>query len=418
LLILKIGIDDGGGKRYSAPMMDREGLRRYAGLVLGTGLGVGKGTLLRIGGELPHRELMLELAAEAYRRGAAHVRLEYDDVRLARIRVDSSPDGNLDDVSELLKKDAEIFVREGWSMLRIAGYEDASAMEGADHARLTRIQRARSRAVQVLRDAQMASRIPWCVICSPTEAWARTVLGPEGTADGLWQVLVPILRLDAPDPEQSLRGHMAGLVERARLLNGKNLRSLRFQGRGTDLRVALSAESRWLGGGDATPDGRAFFPNIPSEEVFTTPDFRGTEGVVSMTRRARIHGTVVEGARLEFRAGLVTSCSAAQGGEALERFLETDAGARRLGEVALVDSASPIWKSGMVFDTMLLDENAACHIALGAGYDLGFTGTDRSGFNTSFVHEDFMIGSDDVSVTGADAGGAEVPVIVKGRFVI
>ncbi len=399
-------------------MIDPEELRRYAGLVLGAGLGVGPRTLLRVGGELPHRELMLALAAEAYGRGAAHVRLEYDDVRLSRIRVDRSPDASLDDVSELLTKDAEIFVREGWSMLRIAGYEDAAAMEGADHARLTRIQRARSRAIQVLRDAQMASRIPWCVICAPTDAWARTVLGAGGTAEQLWKLLVPILRLDSPDPERALKAHMESLAERARHLNGKGLRSLRFQGPGTDLRVALSPGSRWRGGGDATPDGHPFMPNIPTEEVFTTPDYRGTEGVVSVTRRARIHGTVVEGARLEFHGGVVTSCSAARGAEALERFLETDEGARRLGEVALVDSASPIGKSGIVFDTMLLDENAACHIALGAGYELGYIGTERPGFNSSFVHEDFMIGSDDVTVTGTDAAGSEVPVIVKGRFVL
>jgi len=407
-------------------MIDREEVRRYAGIVLGPGLGIGRGARLRIGGELPHRELMLELAAEAYRRGAAQVRLEYDDVRFSRIRVDCSPEEYLDDVSEALKAEAAVFVREGWTMLRIAGYEDAAAMEGADPGRLARIQRARSRAIQELRSAQMASRIAWCVISSPTEAWARTVLGPGGTVEGLWKVLLPILRLDQPDPEQALRRHMAGLDERSRLLNGRRLRSLRFEGPGTDLRVALAPDSRWLGGGDATPDGRAFFPNIPSEEVFTTPDFRGTDGVVTMTRRARILGTVVEGARLSFRAGAVTSCSAARGGEALERFLETDAGARRLGEVALVDSASPIWRSGMVFDSMLLDENAACHVALGAGYDLGFSGAEAltpeektaRGFNTSFVHEDFMIGSDDVSVTGVDAEGASVPVIVKGRFVL
>lgn len=369
---------------------------------------------------------MLALAAEAYARGAAQVRLEYDDVRLSRIRVDRSPDEYLDEVSELLKRDAEILVRERWTMLRIAGYEDAAAMEGADHARLTRIQRARSRALQVLRDAQMASHIPWCVISSPTEAWARTVLGPGGTVERLWEVLVPILRLDASRPEEALRTHMDGLVARARLLNGRSLRSLHFQGPGTDLRVALSADSRWLGGGDATPDGHAFLPNIPSEEVFATPDFRGTEGTVSMTRRARIHGVVVEGVRLSFRAGVVASCSAERGAEALERFLETDAGARRLGEVALVDTASPIWKSGVVFDSMLLDENAACHIALGAGYDPGFEGAEglsesekaKRGFNTSFVHEDFMIGSEEVSVTGTDAAGREVPVIVKGRFVL
>jgi aminopeptidase len=407
-------------------MFNRDTLHAYAAVVLESGLGVGRGTLLRIIGEPVQRELMLALAEEAYSRGAAQVRLEYDDERLARIRVDRSPEEHLDDVSEILRIDGELFVREGWSQLRISGYEDASAMEGADQGRLTRIQRARSRALQALRDAQMASRIAWCVICSPTEAWARTVFGESGTAERLWQTLVPILRLDAPDPAGALRAHMAGLDARARLLNEKGLRSLRFRGPGTDLHLTLSPDSRWLGGSDATPAGRIFMPNIPTEEVFATPDFRGTEGTVSMTRRARIHGVVVEGAGLEFRGGKVVSSSATRGGDALARFLETDPGSRRLGEVALVDTSSPIWKSGLVFDSMLLDENAACHIALGAGYDLAFEGAEklddaekaRRGFNTSFVHEDFMIGSDEVSLTGVDASGKEVPVITRGRFAL
>jgi aminopeptidase len=407
-------------------MIERDALRAYAALTLDAGLRVGKGTLLRIGGEPVQRELMLLFAEEAYARGAATVRLEYDDQRLARIRVDKSPEEHLDDVSEILRADAEILVREKWSMLRIAGYEDASAMEGADHARLTRIQRARSRALQTVRDAQMASRIPWCVIASPTEAWARAVFGPSGTVERLWQVLVPILRLDDPDPTAALRRHMEGLGLRARTLNEKGIRSLHFQGPGTDLRIALSPASRWLGGTDATPEGKVFMPNIPSEEVFSTPDFRETEGTVTATRRARIHGAIVEGARLDFRHGEVVSCSATRGGDALERFLETDAGSRRLGEVALVDSLSPIWKSGLVFDSMLFDENAACHIALGAAYDLAFSGAEllddeekaRRGFNTSFVHEDFMIGSEEMSVTGTDAGGKDVPIIVRGKFAI
>jgi aminopeptidase len=405
-------------------MVERDALRAYAALVLDAGLGVGAGTRLRVGAEPVQRELMLILAEEAYRRGAAHVRLDYDDVRLARIRADSSAEEHLDEVPELLRAEAEVYVREGWSLLRIAGYEDALAMEGADPARLTRIQRGRARAVQKLRDAQMASRLPWCVISAPTEAWARTVLGESATVAELWKVLVPIVGLDVPDAAAALRRHMDGLGARARLLNGKSFRSLRFQGPDTDLRVTLSPDSLWLGGADVTPAGKAFLPNIPSEEVFTTPDFRGTEGTVTTTRRARIHGVIVEAARLEFRKGEVVSCSAAKGGEALERFLETDLGARRLGEVALVDASSPIWKSGLVFDSMLLDENAACHVALGAAYDLAFRGAEplgeqdkaRRGFNTSFVHEDLMIGSEQVTVTGFDAAGREHPVIAGGRF--
>jgi aminopeptidase len=412
------------GKRLPWPMMDRNGMHAFAALALDAGLGVGPGTLLRVTAEFPHRALLHVIAEEAYARGAALVRLDYDDERLARIRADGSREQYLDAISTLLQKDSEIYAQEGWSLLRVVGYEDAAVMEGADQERLTRIQRARSKALRPLREAQMASRIPWCVIPAPTDAWARTVFGETGSADRLWQTLLSILRLDAPDPSAAVRAHMSGLTARAQKLDALALRSLRFVGPGTDLRVALSPHSHWMGGAGTTPTGTPFTPNIPSEEVFTTPDFRGTEGFVSATRRARIHGTVVEGIRLEFRGGVVAASTATRGAEALSKFLETDGGSRSLGEVALVDCESPIWKSGLVFDSMLLDENAACHVALGAAYDLAFRGAEKmnekrkkeSGVNTSFVHEDFMIGSPEVDVTGTDASGKELPIITRGHF--
>jgi aminopeptidase len=407
-------------------MIDRDGMRAFAALALDTGLGIGPGSLLRVSAEFPHRELLYVIAEEAYARGAAMVCVEYEDVRLARIRADVSHEQFLDTVSAILQKSSEIYAQEGWALLRIEGYEDGAAMEGVDHARLTRIQRARSKATHALREAQMASRIPWCVMPAPTDAWARAVFGESGSFARLWQTLVPILRLDAPDPSAAVRAHMSRLMARARALDGLHLRSLRFVGPGTDLRVGLSPDSRWTGGAESTPAGKLFTANIPSEEVFTTPDFRGTEGIVTATRRARIHGTVVEDIRLEFRGGVVVESSASRGAQALEKFLETDAGSRRLGEVALVDAESPIWKSGLVFDSMLLDENAACHVALGAGYDLAFSGAEKmddarkaeAGFNTSFVHQDFMIGSPAVEVTATDASGKELPIITGGRFAI
>ena len=419
-------LDLASAKRLPLRMIDRDGMRAYAALALDAGLGIGPGALLRVSAELPHRELLYVIAEEAYLRGAAQVRVEYEDVRLARIRADHSHERYLDAISAMLQKDSEIYAQEGWSLLRVEGYEDGAVMEGVNHARLTRIQRARSKATHALREAQMASRVPWCVMPAPTEAWARTVFGEAGSADRLWQTLASILRLDAPDPSAAMRAHMSGLMARARVLDGLRLRSLRFVGPGTDLRVGLSLDSHWMGGAESTPTGKVFTPNIPSEEVFTTPDFRGTEGVVSATRRARIHGTVVEGICLEFRGGVAVSSSATRGADALEKFLDTDAGSRRLGEVALVDSASPIWQSGLVFDSMLLDENAACHVALGAAYDLAFHGAEKlddarkteSGFNTSFVHQDFMIGSPEVDVTGTDASGKELSIITRGHFAI
>jgi aminopeptidase len=398
--------------------------RLLARVAVSAAIPVEDGSLLRVTGEHPHRELMYMVAEEAYRRGARLVRIDYSDIRLGRIRVDHSRDEHVEAVSALLENESEILVSEGWSLLRIEGYESATVMEGADPSRLMRMQRARGKAVTALRKAQMASRLAWSVIPAATDAWAAKVFGPGASTQRLWDTLIPILRLDAQDPAAELLAHMEALEGRGRRLTALELRSIRFWGPGTDLRISLSPHSQWLGGGDRLPTGRLFMPNLPTEEIFTTPDYRGVEGHFTTTRPARIHGTTVEEARIEFRGGEVVSTAARCGADALARLLETDAGARRLGEVALVDITSPIWRSGLVFDSMLLDENAACHVALGSGYDLAMGGAqtwsdaekESHGFNVSYVHEDLMIGSEEVSVTGEDAAGRERQIIREGRF--
>jgi aminopeptidase len=414
--------------------MDSALAKAYAAVALDAGLGLREGDRLRIVGEPPHRALMNAIAAAAYDRGAALVRVEYDDPALARIRADRSREAFLDEVPSALKAESEALAAGLWCYLRLEGAEDPGALEGADQNRLTRIHRARSAAVETLRGAYMASRIPWCVMPAATDSWARAILGPgmdagggaAAGADALWEVLLGILRLDAPDPAAALRGHMDGLAGRARALDAARLREIRFAGPGTDLRVRLAPESRWIGGDDRTPEGRVFMPNIPTEEVFATPDRRGTEGSVALTRPVRIRGALVEGGSLRFEAGLVVDCSARRGEDALRGLLGTDPGSRRLGEVALVDSGNPIGRSGLAFDSSLLDENAACHIALGAGYEAAFEGSlDWSdeekaarGFNVSEVHEDLMIGSPGIDAIGVDDSGREIPLMRKGAFII
>ena len=406
--------------------MEERTMAAWVALALDAGLHVGEGTRLRVIGAMPHRALMHAVAEGAYRRGASLVRLEYNDPRLARIRVDASRDGHLDEVPLILRREAEVFTAELWSSLLIVGDEDPDAMEGADELRLARVQRARGKAYSALRAAQMSSRFAWCVMPAATDAWAKKALGVAAGADDLWAVLVPILRLDRPDPAAELRAHMESLGTRALALDALRLRELRFEGPGTDLRVALAPESRWVGGADRTPGGAPFMPNIPTEETFSTPDFRGTEGRAALTRPVRILGSLVEGGHLRFEKGRVVEASADRGGAALEGFLGTDEGSRRIGEVALVDSANPIGRSGVVFDSALIDENAACHIALGAGYDPGFDGSAEwseeekgsQGFNVSLVHEDLMIGGPEVDVTGVDASGREVALMRRGSFVL
>lgn len=190
--------------------MDPSAMRDFASVALDAGLAVEAGTMLSIGGEFPHREIMYAIAEAAYDRGARVVKIEYDDVRLARIRADRARDEYLESLSAMVEKDCEIYVEEAWSYLRIEGYERPDAMEGVDQDRLVRMQRSRGRASRVLRDAQMSGRLPWCVIPYPTEAWAGEVLGPGAEVSDLWRALVPILRLDRPDPVEELRACIDG----------------------------------------------------------------------------------------------------------------------------------------------------------------------------------------------------------------
>jgi Leucyl aminopeptidase (aminopeptidase T) len=405
--------------------MNSDLLRAFARVAVDGGLRLGPGDRLRILGDFPHRALMYEVVRLAYERGAALVRIEYDDRNLARIRVDASREEYLDEPPAIAARESEVLAREGWAYLRLLGEEDPSALEGADEGRLSRIQRARSVAVKELRVAQMSSRIPWCVMPAATDAWAERVLGPGATAGDLWRVLAPILRLGESEPAAALAEGMAEIERRCARLDGLALRELRFEGPGTSLRVRLSPASRWEGGREACPDGRLFMANIPTEESFTTPDYSGTEGYATLTRPARLLGAKVEGGFLRFERGVVVEARAERGGQALERYLETDQGSRRLGEVALVDSGNPIGRSGLVFDNALIDENAACHIALGSGYDTAFAGAaalsdeekEARGFNVSLVHEDLMIGSPDIDVTGRDASGRDIPLMRSGNFV-
>lgn len=412
--------------------MDQKTMRAYATLLLDACLGIEPGSRLRVSGETCHREFMHAVAEIAWSRGARSVRVEYDDPRLSRIFVDGVRDEWVEDVSAIVSRNAETYVEEGWSCLSLMGEDDPKALEGASPDRLQRIMRARSKANKVFREAMLSNHLAWCVAPLPTEAWARAIFGAAGRDPGpdpaasLWAELIPILRLDAADPAATVLAHGKTLQARARKLCDLALDELRFTGPGTDLVIGLSRRSRWVGGGSTRPDGHFFLPNHPTEETFTSPDARRAEGRAACTRPVEVLGAKVEGAWFEFSDGAVTRFGAAKNEAALGRYLDVDEGTRRLGEVALVDATGPIFRSGLVFDNALIDENAACHIALGAAYDDAFEGSGamdaatrkREGFNESLSHIDFMIGSEEVEVTGRGQDGREVPLIHGGKYAI
>jgi aminopeptidase len=271
------------------------------------------------------------------------------------------------------------------------------------------------------------SLVQWSVAAGATTGWAKKLfpeLSDDEALEKLWDILFAICRVDNPNYLDLWKAHNANLHRRAKALSELGVERLHFTGPGTDLVVGLSNAAIFKGGTDASPSGVSFEPNIPTEECFTTPDYRMTEGRVSATRPVYINGKLVEGLTMTFKEGEIVDFSAEAGAATFEEYISSDEGARRLGEVALVGIDSPIYQSGLVFQEILLDENAACHIAIGSAYKFCLKDGERLdedelrslGCNESCVHCDIMISSEEVSVAATGFDGSEYPVLVNGQW--
>ncbi len=402
-------------------------LQAYADVVLRSGVNLQPGQPLLLRVDIAGRVFAETLARRAYELGASYVHVVYANSRIDLARIEASGGDHLGFVPPFLTGMYEACVEGNWASIAVTGPEDPDIFEGADQARLGAVRKAVSAATRGWLEAISSNRVRWNVCLWPTRLWAEKVLGrAEGREEAIWDVLIPILRLDAADPAGAWLRHDAELKRRAAFLNGSAFDRFHITGPGTDLTVGMPAGARFAAGRGVGADGHPFFPNIPTEEVFGTPDLRRTEGLATCTRPVQVNGTNVEGAWFRFESGRVVEFGADRNAGALGQFLDTDANASYLGEIALVGTDSPIYRSGLVFHNILFDENAAIHIALGNGYTEcleGATGLGRDdllarGCNVSLVHTDFMIGSDEVSVEGLDASGSPTPILARGRFVI
>ncbi len=404
---------------------------KYANVIL-TSLNLQEGQNLLVRTEPVHWKFASIIAAEAYKRGARYVRVdsnEKENPLLYKARIDNSKDKYLDYVPAFRTETLRLMVEENWALIALKGTEDPDILATLDPERNTISSKAVAEAGKPFREATQNNRIQWIVAFAPTEILSGKImdLPPSQKAiDNLWEVLIPILHLDEKDPSAAWVKSGKTLKRRASSLNSLKLKEVYFNGPGTDLKIGLSKKAIWHGGRSVTEKGIEFSPNIPTEEVFTAPDFRETEGKVRISRPVLVPaiGKMIEGAWLEFKEGKLVNYGAESGKDVLDQYLAIDPAAAYLGELALVDSNSPIFKSGKTFYNILFDENASCHIALGSAYPDCYEGGSKmgvaekraNGINVSNLHTDFMIGSPDVDVTGKTWDGEMVDIIIDGEF--
>ncbi len=405
-------------------MASDERLERYARLAVEVGVNLQPGQFLRISAEPEHLPLVRAIARAAYARGARFVETHYRDMHLRRARIQHAPEDSLGWSPPWTLSLLDHLVETRGATIAITGAAEPEILADLDQRRAQGT-RAREAAERLL-EAENRRLIQWTIVGYPNEGWATSVFG-EPDVERLWEAVATATRLDEPDPVQAWKEHIARLEARAKVLSDRQFSAIHFRGPGTDLLVGMIPGHAWMTGADETVDGIPHVVNMPTEEVFTTPDRRLTEGFVRSTMPLALGGTIVRGLELRFEKGRITDIRASAGEEAVRQEMETDAGAHYLGEVALVDGDSRVRKTGLIFFDTLFDENAACHIAYGQGIQAAVPGGENGldaeglaalGYNDSIVHSDFMIGGPEVQAFGVEAGGAEVPIIADDVWVL
>jgi aminopeptidase len=371
-----------------------------------------------VNAKLGQQELARALTAACYEAGAHQVEVHYGDPHVQRARLQLAPDEALGTVIPWIRERPGQLAQMQGALIGLSGPSAPGLLDDLDPSRIGRDAIALPEWARVIDEAA----VNWTIVPGPNPAWAQLVFPEleEGAALArLWSQIGRICRLDEPDPAQAWWIRAQELDANANRLNSAQIGALHFIGPGTDLVVGLIPGVLWTGGGFETAWGRRHIPNIPTEEVFTTPDPERTEGVVTSTRPLLVSGRAVNGLRIRFEGGRAVNIDADEGAGLLRELVTRDADADRLGEVALVDGSGRVGPTGTVFHDTLLDENAASHIALGSGFShLAQDEASARRVNTSGVHTDFMIGGPEVRVTAVTNDGHELPVLVQGEWAL
>ncbi len=403
-------------------------LDTFARVTVEAGLGLKAGQELLITAPLDAVSFVRRISEHAYKAGASLVTTMYvdDEATLARYRF--GQDASFDHAATWFYEGMAAAYRSGAARLGITG-SDPSLLAAQDPAKVSRANLATSKAYRPALELITRHEINWCIVAAATPAWARVVFPGESEAvavEKLWNAILASSRIDNADPVAAWKEHSASLKKRSAFLNEKRYSALRYAGPGTDLEIGLADDHLWLGGGTTALNGVACLPNIPTEEVFTTPHRERASGTVRSTKPLSYQGTLIEEIAVRFEGGKVVEARAKTGQEVLERMLGTDEGAARLGEVALVPHSSPISASGLLYSNTLFDENAACHIAMGQSYSTCVRDGDTlkpeellsRGANDSLIHVDWMIGSGELDIDGVTANGEREPLMRKGEWAV
>ena len=409
-----------------SPAIDPARLDALAEVAVKVGLQLRPGQDLLLTAPVEALPLVRRIAEHAYRAGAGLVTPLLSDPEVALARYRSGSEASFDRAAGWLYDGMAKAFDADTARLAVVG-EDPMLLAGQDTARVSRANRANSVAYRPAMERITGFDVNWNIVAYPGAAWARQVfpdLPPEAATGRLAEAIFAASRVDRPDPVAAWAEHNANLRARTERLNGQRFSALHYSGPGTDLTIGLADGHEWHGGASTAKNGVTCNPNIPTEEVFTTPHALRVEGHVSSTKPLSYQGTLIDGIAVTFAEGRIVEAAATRGQDVLNKVLDTDAGARRLGEVALVPHSSPISRSGLLFFNTLFDENAACHIALGQCYAKcfldGATLTPDAiaarGGNTSAIHIDWMIGSNLIDIDGLHLDGSRVPLFRKGEW--
>lgn len=403
-----------------------EKLKKYAELIVKVGVNIQKGQPVILYISVTQQELAHLIVEEAYRAGASEVMIEWKDTFSERAFLKHASEERLENIPAYIVKKGDYIAEKKSARISVMS-TDPGAYAGIDQKRIAKNQAAMGKALRQVRKVTQNNDLSWTVVSAADQAWAEKVFpekkGQEAV-DALWEEIFKTTRIDKADPVKAWHEHVQKLHEKSDWLNKQQFSALHYVSPVTDITIGLPENHVWEAAGIFTPEGTEFVPNMPTEEVLTAPDCRRIDGYVTSTKPLSYAGNILEDMKFTFKDGKVVEATAKKGQEVLEHLLETDAGAKSLGEVSLVPDPSPISQSGIIFFNTLFDENASDHLALGSSYPFNVAGGTKMsdeelldhGMNVSQTHVDFMVGSADMDIDGIKKDGTIVPVFRNGDW--